>query len=90
MHSNSQLTSRALEIVHAAWSGALMAYPDSGYFKMPNWEFENIIPPEDFGALGRRWIDMGVQIVGGCCGLGAAHIAALTQQVGPAAARARA
>jgi methionine synthase I (cobalamin-dependent) len=55
-----------------------MAYPDSGYFKMPHWQFVDILPVDDFVAYSRQWIAAGVQIVGGCCGLGVEHIEALT------------
>ncbi len=54
-----------------------MAYPDSGYFKMPHWQFENVIAPQAFLDYARQWIDQGAQIVGGCCGLSPEHIAAL-------------
>jgi methionine synthase I (cobalamin-dependent) len=54
-----------------------MAYPDSGYFKMPNWQFENILTPEGFLDYARTWVTSGVQIIGGCCGLSPEHIEAI-------------
>lgn len=35
-----------------------------------------------YAALARQWIDAGVTMVGGCCGTGPAHIAALREMVG--------
>ena len=54
-----------------------MAYPDSGYFKMPAWQFDAIIPPSDFRRFADEWVASGVQIIGGCCGLSPEHIQAI-------------
>ena len=77
MHSPVPDTSEGLEIVRRHWTGPLGAYPESGYFVMPNWQFVEIIAPEDLVTQARAWIDQGVQIIGGCCGLGPDHIRAL-------------
>jgi homocysteine S-methyltransferase len=77
MHSNVNTIAPAIELLKQRWPGPLMAYPDSGYFRMPHWQFVDIIPVEDFVALNRQWIAAGVQVTGGCCGLGVEHINAL-------------
>lgn len=77
MHTPSDLISDALNILRAKYSGPLMAYPDSGYFRMPNWQFEDIILPATFLSFATEWIANGVQIIGGCCGLSPEHIAAI-------------
>ena len=77
MHTPSDLIGDALETVRDAFSGPLTAYPDSGYFKMPQWQFEAVIAPDDFRRFAAEWVDMGVQVVGGCCGLSPEHIAAV-------------
>ena len=81
MHSNINVTGPALDILREHWSGPLMAYPDSGYFKMPDWQFADIIPPDEFAAQATAWVDSGVQIVGGCCGLGLEHIRSLKAEL---------
>jgi S-methylmethionine-dependent homocysteine/selenocysteine methylase len=78
MHSKAHTIAPMIEVLKARWTGPLMAYPDSGYFKMPHWQFVDIIPVDDFVAYSRQWIAAGVQIVGGCCGLGIDHIGALS------------
>lgn len=78
MHSSVEATTRGLDILKQHWSGTLMAYPDSGYFVMPHWQFVDIMPPEVFVQSNREWIANGVQVVGGCCGLGLEHIQALS------------
>lgn len=78
MHSKVDTIVPTIERLQQRWSGPLMAYPDSGYFKMPHWQFVDIIPVDDFVAYSRQWIAAGVQVVGGCCGLGIEHIEALS------------
>jgi S-methylmethionine-dependent homocysteine/selenocysteine methylase len=77
MHTPSNDICDSLTVLKAAFDGPLMAYPDSGFFKMPNWQFEDVMSPIDFLGFAEEWIGNGVQIVGGCCGLSPEHIAAL-------------
>ncbi len=81
MHSKAHTVAPAIERLKARWSGPLMAYPDSGYFTMPHWNFVDIIPVEDFVAYSRRWAAEGVQLLGGCCGLGVEHIRGLANSL---------
>ncbi len=77
MHSPADVIGDALDILGGVFSGPLMAYPDSGYFKSPSWQFEEVMPPHELHRFASLWINQGVQIVGGCCGLSPEHIAAL-------------
>jgi len=77
MHSHIPLIDPALEVLRKHFDGPLAAYPDGGMFTMPEWVFEGVIEPEDFATLAQGWFDSGVQIVGGCCGLGIKHIQAM-------------
>ena len=87
MHSNVHITQQSLRALRASWDGAISVYPDSGYFKMPHWQFEEIIPPAEFSRQMQAWVDAErVQVVGGCCGLGVEHIAALRKQFAAALA----
>lgn len=77
MHTPSNLVADALTILRCSFDGPLMAYPDSGYFKSPHWQFEDVITPPELRRYAEDWIDEGAQILGGCCGLSPEHIAAL-------------
>ena len=77
MHSPSDLIGDAIAVLRERFKGPLMAYPDSGYFKMPKWQFEDTIAPDALRAFAENWVESGVQIIGGCCGLSPEHIAAL-------------
>lgn len=80
MHSSVDLISDAVTLIQENYSGPLMAYPDSGYFKPPNWQFEEVITPEDFIEFAEQWRNKGVSVIGGCCGLGPEHTQALAKQ----------
>ncbi|MEM7225503.1 MAG: homocysteine S-methyltransferase family protein [Pseudomonadota bacterium] len=77
MHSDLDVSDPALEIARAHWSGPLAVYPNSGRFAYPNWRFEEVCAPEAFVAAAERWTESGAILIGGCCGIGPAHIAAL-------------
>jgi homocysteine S-methyltransferase len=77
MHVPSDIVTPSIDIIRRHFDGPLLAYPDSGHFKMPHWHFEDIIPPADFAAYAAQWATQGVHIIGGCCGLSPEHIAAI-------------
>ncbi len=77
MHSKVDDTEAGLKAVREYWSGPLGAYPNAGHFVMPHWQFVDITPPEEFLKRAREWVELGAQLIGGCCGLGVEHIAAL-------------
>jgi len=83
MHTSPNDTDEAIDILRRYWKGPIGAYPESGYFKMPEWTFVDIIPPEELVAKSRYWKQKGVTAFGGCCGLGPDHIVALAKAFKP-------
>ena len=73
MHTSADLISECVGLIKKQYSGPVMAYPDSGYFKSPNWQFMDVMSPNQLAELSSKWIDSGVNIIGGCCGLGPEH-----------------
>ncbi len=76
MHTGADVVGDALAAVRRHFAGPLMAYPDSGYFAMPDWRFVDIISPETYTSFCREWVAAGAQVLGGCCGLGVEHVRA--------------
>ncbi|MCB1969991.1 MAG: homocysteine S-methyltransferase family protein [Geminicoccaceae bacterium] len=76
MHTHLNDIAPALRMLDGR--GPLMAYPDSGYFAMPNWQFVDIATPEGLVAHARNWQNLGTLVLGGCCGIGVEHIRALS------------
>jgi S-methylmethionine-dependent homocysteine/selenocysteine methylase len=84
MHTSPLDTGPALEVVRQHWRGSLGAYAESGYFAMPDWQFVDIISEDDYVALAEQWhhaVDLAM--IGGCCGIGPSHIAALSTAFKP-------
>jgi S-methylmethionine-dependent homocysteine/selenocysteine methylase len=76
MHTSPEDTGAALDLIRESWSGPLGAYPESGYFKSPDWVFTEITPG-DLVAAAKNWQAQGLLAIGGCCGIGPSHIAEL-------------
>ena len=79
MHSSVDIIGESLRQIRRISDRPLMAYPDSGYFKPPNWQFEEIIAPQELIGHAESWIEQGVSVVGGCCGLGPEHTKELSK-----------
>ncbi len=77
MHTPVPDVAEALGIVRQHWDGPVGVYPESGFFSMPNWNFVDVIAPQALTEAAQGWLRDGVRLVGGCCGLGPEHIAAL-------------
>jgi methionine synthase I (cobalamin-dependent) len=76
MHTPAPLIAAAECELRGKFPGPLMAYPDSGYFEMPDWKFIDVLAEDRFEHYCLEWLDQGVQLLGGCCGLTPAHIQA--------------
>jgi len=83
MHTETDDVDICLDVVEQYWSGPIGVYAQSGVFEHPVWRFIDVISPTDYAAACRRWVDRGVQVIGGCCGIGHEHIAHLHQTLTP-------
>ena len=83
MHTQTEETVPALRVVKKHWNGPVGAYPHYGEFIMPNWQFIDKISPEEFAYEAQQWLEVGAQVVGGCCGIGPEHIRELKGQLSP-------
>ena len=84
-HSTIEDTSAAIPVVRSKWSGPLGAYPEAGRkdyvqtFADPNVDNPHSI--DEWVATAKQWVERGVQVIGGCCGMGLDHIRALEGQL---------
>ncbi len=86
MHSHVGATDPALDILMERWEGPVMVYPESLVPKGvagggKSWDFERNISPDEFAGRCQGWVERGVQIVGGCCGITVDHIARMAEAV---------
>jgi S-methylmethionine-dependent homocysteine/selenocysteine methylase len=80
MHTDLEQVGAALDVVLADWAVPVGVYPNSGTFTSPLWVFADLAP-ERLAAEAVAWIARGVRFVGGCCGIGPAHIAAVRKAI---------
>ena len=87
MCSMPEPTTVALAKLRDAFEGPAGAYAHIGYDAVPEdqrrpgqpWHVLEApdYPPERFAGFGRQWLDLGAQVIGGCCATTPDHIAAL-------------
>ena len=82
MHTDVADVDDALEAVFRHWDGPVGVYPHVGAFVPPSWQFDERFTPAELVVHSRRWVERGVRIVGGCCGLGPSYIEALAAEFG--------
>jgi S-methylmethionine-dependent homocysteine/selenocysteine methylase len=81
MHTLTEDIAPALDIVRKHWSGPIGVYAHSGKWIDPNWQFVDLISPEDYLTLAQQWVEIGAQMIGGCCGIGPAYIRLLKKRL---------
>ncbi|MEM7538896.1 MAG: homocysteine S-methyltransferase family protein [Chloroflexota bacterium] len=80
MHSDLKATHAAVQVMKENYQGTLGVYPNAGYWLRPEWAFVDSVTPEAYVGEAQQWVAEGVQIVGGCCGIGPEHIRALYEE----------
>ena len=76
-HSGIEETDAAIPILLKCWNGPIAAYPESGrrdYVARFNDGTPNEMDPQGYLELSRKWVSQGVQVIGGCCGMGLEYI----------------
>ena len=79
MCSAPELVSAGLPGLSAAFEGPIGAYANIGcrYHTTDEEDLFGEHTPDRYAEYGRHWLDIGAQIVGGCCATGPEHIQAL-------------
>jgi homocysteine S-methyltransferase len=80
MHTDVADIADSLAEIRGHWDGAMGAYAHHGGWEPPHWIFHDITP-EDYAEAALGWVSQGAQIIGGCCGIGPAHIAQLHERL---------
>ena len=72
-HSSVDATNAALPLVREKWSGPICLYPEAERNDYVATRRDHNVPtklsPDDFVVQAKQWVDSGVQIIGGCCGI---------------------
>ncbi|MEM7170937.1 MAG: homocysteine S-methyltransferase family protein [Pseudomonadota bacterium] len=81
MHSEVEYVSGCLEVIEQNWAGPVGVYAHSARWVEHKCIFDDTISPAAYANYARSWLDRGAQMIGGCCGMGVNHIAALKQMM---------
>jgi S-methylmethionine-dependent homocysteine/selenocysteine methylase len=91
MCSQPEGISAGLPRLRQSFSGPIGGYANIGYTRNPNFagkvgeQWHNVdhttYSPERYAQFARTWLDLGAQIVGGCCATGPEHIASVAPLV---------
>lgn len=82
MHTELEDIAPALEVVQRYWDGLTCAYPNNGHHAEPErWDTSTGYSEFEFSNACLEWVGLGVNMVGGCCGVGPTHIQALGQSL---------
>ncbi len=68
-------------VLRKYWSGPQLAYAESGIWQSPSWKFVGVVSPQEYVQAALRWVKSGIQVVGGCCGIGPEHISELKENL---------
>ena len=81
MHSEIDDTGPGLDCARRACEAPLGAWPNCGTIEPPDWQFTDVATPQAFAEVAARWVEDGVRVIGGCCGLGPDHIRAVAERL---------
>ena len=81
-HSGVDDTDAAIPILKKYWDGPMAAYPESGrrdYVARFSDGTPNEMDPAGYLEMSKKWVSEGVQVIGGCCGMGLDYIKPLKE-----------
>ena len=81
MHCEIDDTGPGLDCARRVCEAPLGAWPNCGTIEPPDWQFVGVATPEAFAGTAARWVEEGVKVIGGCCGLGPEHIRAVAERL---------
>ncbi len=79
MHTEVEHIDACLAIVADRWPGHVGVYAHSARWVDNACLYDVTVSPEEYASHAGSWLERGVQVIGGCCGLGVDHIKALKQ-----------
>lgn len=83
MHTEVEYIDDCLDVTDKHWNGPVGVYAHSGLFVNDKCIFDSTISVDDYATLAGGWLQRGVNIIGGCCGIRVEHIVALADLLKP-------
>lgn len=80
MHTDTRLVEACLDAIRPRWEGVLGAYAHATAVIDGVLTFQDAIEPEAYASFVPSWRAAGATVIGGCCGIGPAHMHAVVEQ----------
>ncbi len=81
MHTEIEFVDECLNTLIDHWDKPIGVYAHSQLKKSTTWKNEDSIKPKVYAEHSKRWLEKGVNLIGGCCGLHNPHIKELKKLV---------
>ena len=81
MHTKVEFVDNCLDVLDQEWRGLVGVYAHSGRMVGSQWAFDEVISKEDYAISAERWLRRGVNLIGGCCGIGVDHMACVSTKL---------
>lgn len=82
MHTDVTFVDACLDVLDKRWDRLVGVYAHSGAIIDGEWVFEETISPAEYTAYAKKWLERGINVIGGCCGIRPDHIHELKPLVG--------
>jgi len=79
MHMDVTKIDVCLEALKRHWSGPIGVYAHSSHRADGKWVYDDAVTPQAYATASARWLQNGVQVIGGCCGVRVPHIEKLAE-----------
>lgn len=79
MHTDVSFIDACLDVLNEKWDGFVGVYAHSGAVIAGKWVFEGTISPAEYAQYAEGWMQRGIAMVGGCCGIRPDHIRSLNK-----------
>lgn len=81
MHMDVTKIDICLDALKRHWSGPIGVYAHSSHRADGKWVYDDAVTPQAYATAAARWLQNGVQVIGGCCGVRVPHIEKLAEIV---------
>lgn len=81
MHTDVKHIDACLDVTDRHWNGPVGVYAHAAVYHEGRWLYENAISTDDYANASEGWLERGVQVIGGCCGIRPDHIEVLSERM---------
>ena len=81
MHTDVKYVDDCLSVLSTEWTGLKGVYAHSGKMVGTEWTFNDVISKEEYSLFVSKWMQKGINLVGGCCGITTEHMRFIAREL---------